>query len=143
VWRAEFQSYLAGDLSHFSRYVGGKEVDLTLAQQMTLWWLAVIEWYVAQHKQGVPAIAVSYADLVATPEETLAAIFRYCGLPTNRVAQGLEAYAKDSQAGTRMARENPLEINSQQLTTDELTAVHKILAQHPLLGRSDFTVPSS
>ena len=143
AWRAEFQSYLAGELSHFSRYVGGEQVALTIAQQMTLWWLAVIEWYMVQHNQGVPAMAVSYADLVATQEETLTAIFHYCGLPTNRVVQGLQAYAKDSQAGTRMARENPLEVNSQRLTPNELTAVQNILAQHPSIGRSDFTLPSS
>ncbi|MCP4418342.1 MAG: hypothetical protein GY805_17105 [Chloroflexi bacterium] len=142
-WRVEFQSYLAGDLSHLSRYVGGEQVELTIAQQLTLWWLAVIEWYMAQHNQGVPAMAVSHADLVATPEETLSAIFRYCGLPTNRVGQGLQAYAKDSQAGTRMARENPQEGNSQRLTPNELRAVQKILSRHPLMGRADFTVPSS
>ena len=143
AWRDEFQAYLAGDLSHMSRYVGGEQAELTIAQQLTLWWLAVIEWYLAQHNQGVPAMAVSYADLVATREETLATIFHYCGLPTNRVMQGLQAYAKDSQAGTRMARENPLEVNRQTLTPDELTAVQKILSKHPAIGRSDFTIPSS
>ncbi len=142
-WRDEFQSYLAGDLSHFSRYVGGEQVELTIAQQLTLWWLAVIEWYMAQHNQGVPAMAVSYADLVTTQEETLTAIFHYCGLPTNRVAQGVQAYARDSQAGTRMARENPEEGNRQRLTPDELTAVQKILSKHPLVGQSGFTVPSA
>jgi hypothetical protein len=143
AWRDEFQSYLAGDLSHLSRYVGGEQVTLIIAEQLTLWWTAVIEWYLAQHNQGVPALAVSYADLVATPEETLATIFRYCGLPTNRVGQGLQAYARDSQEGTRMARENPLEVNSQGLTLEEETAVQEILSKHPLIGRSDFTIPSS
>ena len=144
-WRGEmnFNLYLAGDLSHLSRYVGGEQIDLTIAQQVALWWTAVIEWYVAQHKQGIPAFAVSYADLVATPEETLTAIFHYCGLPTNRVRQGLQAYARDSQEGTRMARENPLEVNSQGLSADEETAVQKILSSHPLIGRPDFTIPSS
>ena len=140
-WRVEFQSYLAGDLNHLSRYVGGEQADLTIAQQLTLWWTAVIEWYMAQHNQGVPAMAVSYADLVATPEATLTAIFRYCGLSTDRVAQGLQAYTKDSQAGTRMARENPLEVNRQGLTLEEETAVQAILSQHPLLGQSNFTMP--
>ena len=140
-WRVEMQAYLAGDLSHLSRYVGGEQVELSMAQQLTLWWLAVIEWYVAQHNQGVPAMAVSYADLVATPEATLTAIFRYCGLSTDRVAQGLQAYTKDSQAGTRMARENPLEVNRQGLTLEEETAVQAILSQHPLLGQSNFTMP--
>ena len=143
AWRDEFQAYLAGDLSHMSRYVGGEQVELTIAQQVTLWWLAVIEWYLAQHNQGIPAMAVSYTDLVATQEETLAAIFAYCGLPANRVAQGLQAYAKDSQAGTRMARENPLEVNSQELTPNELRAVQKILSKHPLHEQADFTIPSS
>ena len=143
AWRDEFQAYLAGDLSHLSQYVGDEQVDVTIAEQVALWWTAVIEWYVAQHNQGVPAMAVSYADFVSAPEETLTAVFRYCELPTDKVAQGLAAYAKDSQAGTRMARENPLEVNSQRLTAGELTAVQKILAQHPFLSHSDFTIPSS
>ena len=141
-WRDEFQSYLAGDLSHLSRYVGGEQGDLTIAQQLTLWWLAVIEWYIAQHNQGVPAMAVSYADLVGSQEETLTTIFRYCGLPTNMVAQGLQAYGRDSQEGTRMARENPLEVNSQKLALGELTAVQEILSKHTLIGRFDFSMPS-
>ncbi len=142
-WKAEFQAYLAGDLSHFSRYVGGERVDLSIAQQLTFWWLAVIEWYIAQYENDVPAMAISYADLVGTPEKTLSAIFRYCDLPTNHVAQGLEAYERDSQAGTRMARENPLEVNAQRLTPDELQAVQQILKQHPMLKRPDFAVPTS
>ena len=142
-WRDEFQSYLAGDLSHLSRYVGGEQAELIIAEQVALWWLAVIEWYMAQQNQGVPALAVSYADLVATQEETLTAIFRYCGLPTDKVKQGLQAYAKDSQAGTRMARENPSEVNRQRLTSEEMTAVQKILAQHSSLKHADFTVASS
>lgn len=143
AWRDEFQAYLAGDLSHLSRYVGGEQVDLTIAQQMALWWTAVIEWYIAQHNQGVPAMAVSYTDLVSAQEETLKTIFRYCGLPMNKVAQGLQAYAQDSQAGTRMARENPQEVNSQGLTLEEKTAVQEILAQHPIVGRANFIMPSS
>ena len=143
VWRDEFQAYLAGDLGHFSNYVGGGQAHLTIAQQMTCWWLAVIEWYMAQHAQGVPAMAVSYADLVDVKEETLTEIFRYCELPTNKVVQGLRAYEIDSQAGTRMARENPLEVNSQHLTSEELSAVEAILAKHPLLKKTGFTVPSS
>lgn len=142
-WRAEFQAYLAGDLGHLSRYVESEQAELTIAQQVTLWWVAVIEWYVAQHNQGIPAMAVSYADLVANQEETLGAIFRYCGLPRNKVAQGLQAYAKDSQSGTRMAREKPDEVNSQRLTPNELSAVQEILSKHPLLGQADFKMPSS
>lgn len=143
AWRAEFQTYLAGDLGHMSRYVGGEQVEITIAEQLTLWWLAVIEWYVAQSDNGILAKAVSYANLVATPEETLSSIFEYCGLPTDRVAQGLQAYKRDSQAGTRMARENPLEVNSQQLSPDELEAVRTILSRHPMTERGDFTMPSS
>ena len=142
-WRAEFQAYLAGDLTHMSRYVGDEQAVISLAEQLTLWWLAVIEWYVAQADLGIPALAVSYADLVSTKAATLAAIFRYCGLPTSSVDDGLRAYARDSQAGTVMARENPDQVNSQQLTPAELAAVQAIIARHPLVGRADFIMPSA
>ena len=140
-WRAEFQAYLAGDLTHMSRYVGGAQVDLSIAQQMTLWWIAVIEWYLAQQKQGVPAMAISYADLVTTKEKTLESIFRYCGISTDRVTKGLLAYARDSQEGTLSARENPLEVNSDGLTADELNDVQRILSMHPVIGSDGFSIP--
>ena len=142
-WRAEFQAYLAGDLTHMRRYVDDEQAVLSLAEQLTLWWLAVIEWYVAQADQGIPALAVSYADLVSTKAATLTTIFRYCGLPTSSVDDGLRAYARDSQAGTVMARENPDQVNSQRLTPAELAAVQAIIARHPLIGRADFTMPSA
>lgn len=142
-WRAEFQAYLAGDLNHMSQYLEEGQTELTIAEQLTLWWLAVIEWYLAQADCGIPAKSVSYSELVATPKETLSAIFEYCSLPTHKVAQGLKAYERDSQAGTRMARENPDEVNSQQLTSDELLAVHKILSRHPVIRRDDFAIFSS
>ncbi|MCB0026870.1 MAG: hypothetical protein KDE28_03120, partial [Anaerolineales bacterium] len=141
VWRSEFQAYLAGDLTHMSRYVGGEQAVVSIAEQLTLWWLAVIEWYVAQREQGIPALSVSYAELVATKAETLSAIFRYCGLPTSSVDDGLRAYERDSQAGTVMARENPAQVNSQHLTPAELAAVQAIIERHPLVGKPDFAMP--
>ena len=141
VWRSEFQAYLAGDLTHMSRYVGGEQAVVSIAEQLTLWWLAVIEWYVAQREQGIPALSVSYAELVATKAETLSAIFRYCGLPTSSVDDGLRAYERDSQAGTVMARENPAQVNSQHLTPAELAAVQAIIERHPLVGKPGFAMP--
>ncbi|MEM7117869.1 MAG: sulfotransferase [Chloroflexota bacterium] len=143
AWRDEFQAYLAGNLRHLSRYVDSEQAELTIAQQVALWWIAVIEWYVAQHNQGIPAMSVSYTDLVANQAKTLTKLFRYCGLPSSNVTQGLQAYVKDSQSGTRMAREKPDEVNSQRLTPDELSAVQAILSNHPVLGHSDFRMPSS
>ena len=141
TWEHEYHAYLAGDLSHMRHFVGGAQVDLSIAQQLTLWWVAVIEWYLSQRERGVPALSVSFEALVGQPRQTLTDVLRYCGLATDHVVRGLRAYERDSQAGTAHARENPDEANRQLLTPDERAAVQAIIASHPVLCRPDFTMP--
>ena len=141
-WQHNSALSLSGDLSQMSNYLGRAEGEITIAQQCALWWLVVMDWYLAQYEQGVPVMAINFLDLVSTPEETLAAIFRYCGLSPTGVARGLQAYARDSQAGTFLARENPHEINQRGLTPDELRSVQAIVARHPKFGQPDFTLPT-
>lgn len=143
AWQQNSAISLSGDLSHVANYLGRAEGEITIAQQCALWWLAVMDWYLAQYEQGVPVMAINFSDLVGAPEETLAAIFRYCGLSPEGVARGLPAFAKDSQAGTFLARENPHEINQIGLSPDEMFSVQAIIARHPQFGRPGFAVPTT
>ncbi len=141
-WRQDMGTILGGDLSHVANYLGRAEGEITLAQQCALWWLAVMDWYLAQYERGTPVMAIDFLDLVGAQEETLATIFRYCGLSPEGIARGLQAYARDSQAGTFLARESPHEMNQRGLTPTELRSVQAIIARHPKFGQPDFTVPT-
>ena len=134
---------LSGDLSYAAKYLGRAEGEITIAQQCALWWLVVMDWYLAQYEQGVPVMAINFLDLVGEQEKMLTAIFRYCELSLEGVARGLQAYARDSQAGTFLARENPDEINQRGLTPNELHSVQAIIARHPKFGQPDFMVPTA
>ena len=141
-WQQNSAISLSGDLSHVANYLGRIEGEITIAQQCALWWLAVMDWYLAQHERGVPAMAIDFSDLVGAQEETLAAIFRYCGLSPEGIARGLRAYTRDSQENTFLARENPHEINQRGLTSEELHDVQAIMARHPKFGQPGFAVPT-
>ena len=142
-WIQNSAMSLSGDLSYVAKYLGRAEGEITTAEQCALWWLAVMDWYLEQYERGTPVMAIDFLDLVGAQEETLAAIFRYCGLSPEGVARGLRAYARDSQEGTFLARENPHEINQQGLTPQELQSIQAIIARHPKFSQPDFAVPTA
>ena len=102
-----------------------------------------MEWYLAQVDRGIPVLAVRYADIVRYREEVLQSIFAYCELPVDRVEQGLSAFDRDSQAGTKLARENPTEGNTLTLNGEQLRSISEILERHPILNTSDFIAPGT
>ena len=142
-WQHNSALSLSGDLTHVADYLGRAEGEITIAQQCALWWLVVMDWYLAQYERGVSTMAIDFSDLVNAQEETLSAIFRYCRLSAEGVERGLQAYNRDSQEGTFLARENPQELNQRGLTPDELREVKAIVARHPHFGQLDFAVPTA
>jgi hypothetical protein len=117
--------------------------EVSLVQFLTLWWLATMEWYLAKHTQGYPLLAARYADLNAHREATLGALFDYCGLPTAQVEQTLGAFARDSQAGTFLAREKPDQANSLRLSAAQREEIAQILSRHSIITQPDFIVPGT
>lgn len=115
----------------------------SMPQQLALWWSVIIDWYLAQHAHGIPVLAVNYADLNAHREQVVRAIFEYCGLPTDQLAQSLRAFDRDSQAGTVLARANPNEGNKFKFNEAQLAEIAEILARHPIIKISDFVVPGT
>ena len=143
AWQSEFEKFLVADLSHLSQYLDEASEEISLSEQLTLWWIAVMEWYLVQFDRGSPVLAVRYADLIEAQEETLRQIFSYCGLLLNRVQQGLRAYDRDAQVGTPLARENSREGNKRTLNEAQIRSVTAILQRHPVLNISDFNVPGT
>ena len=117
--------------------------QLSIPQQAALWWIGFIELYLEQVAKGIPILAVRYADLNASREQVVSAIFDYCGLPKERAKETLGVFERDAQAGTALAREKPSEGNQLQLTNEQIDSITRILARHPVIKSSDFIVPGT
>ncbi len=142
-WRALFSQLINEDFTHMSAYLDAGAAEVSLPQHLALWWLAIMEWYLAQYSQGLPILAVRYADLTAARERVLSAVFRYCGLPPAAVAETLGVFARDAQAGTLLARVNPAEGNQLRLSEAQLREISTILQRHPVVKDSDFIAPGT
>ena len=88
-------------------------------------------------------MAVRYEDLNVRREQIVTRIFEYCGLPTTHVHETLHVFERDAQADTLLARENPQEGNTFQLTSDERDSVLRIIGRHPVIQDPDFVVPGT
>jgi hypothetical protein len=139
----QFGQYFDQDLTHLSAYLDPGTTDLSIPQQFTLMWLAAMEWYLAQYARGIPILAVRYDDLNAHREQVLTAILQYCGLPITQVPDLLGVFARDAQAGTALARDNPEEGNQLRLCDGDREAITRIVQRHPVGNTPDFIVPGT
>lgn len=108
-------------------------------------WLSGMQKYLEQHEAGVPMCAVRYEDMIAQPEKIVHTLFNYCGLPVTpeRLAQGIQAFERDSQQDSSLARTNLKQDNENQLTETHLQQIQQLLAEHPTIQTSDFIVPDT
>lgn len=143
AWQSEFEGVFATDLSHLTQYLNDGCEEISLAEQLTLWWILVMESYLAQVERGIPVLAVRYIDLIQFREETVQQIFAYCGLPLSSVQLALNAFDRDSQVGTLLARENPQKENKITLSEEQVQSVMAILQRHPVLNTPDFNAPGT
>jgi hypothetical protein len=131
------------DFAQLASYLDEGTTEVSTVQLLTLWWLATMEWYLTKHAQGIPILAARYADLNAQREEVLTTFFTYCGLPASKVRETLGVFARDSQAGTGLARDKPQEGNTLRLSDEQRNDVIRILQRHPTIKASDFIVPGT
>ena len=136
AWRARLEPSWGAVLSHLARYLERDDEPLSLVTELTLGWMASMEWYLAQVARGIPSLAVSYAALSQAREETLRRIFSYCDLPMSGIQPALRAYERDSQAGTPLARENPRKGNQRTLSAAQIATIKAMVGQHPALSDS-------
>jgi hypothetical protein len=130
-------------LTYQTVYLDPGTTALSIPQQLTLWWLAGLEWYLAQQARGLPVLAVRYADLTAQREQVVRSILEYCGLPTAQMTELLAVFARDAQAGTALARDNPHEGNQLRLSAAEVEEMRRIVQRHPVVKTFDFVVPGT
>ena len=131
------------DFTYLTAHLDPGTTILHVPEQLTLWWMAMIEWYLAQVERGIPALALRYAELNSQREATLKAVFDYCGLSLEDVPQALAAFDHDAQEGTGLARSNPTEGNTLRLTEQEHAQTLRILARHSVIQTPDFVVPGT
>ena len=142
-FRTVFSLMFNYDFTQLASCLDEGATELSTVQLLTLWWLAAMEWYLAKQAEGIPILAVRYADLNARREQVLAALFSYCGLPASKVGETLGAFERDSQAGTGLARENPHEGNKLRLTGAQRDEITRILKRHPVITDSEFIAPGT
>lgn len=140
---ASFNSMFRYDLTPKTIYLDPNAEQISIIQQMTLWWMVGIEWYLEQTASGIPILPVRYADLNQHREKVVTEIFKYCNLPVDKVSQSLSPFERDSQSGSPIARENPKEGNKYELTDEQQQEMTRILARHPVIKQSDFIVPDT
>ena len=142
-WQSRFGAYLGADLSHLTACLDAGREEITIPEQLTLWWILIMEGVLAQVERGIPLLAVRYADLVESREKVLRSIFVYCELPPDGVQRALSAFDRDAQAGTALARENPKEANKLKLNDQQVRSITTILRRHPVLKQPDFGLPGA
>ncbi len=142
-WHMLWSPVIGQEFTHMSTYLDPGTTEVSLPQHLTLWWLAIMEWYLAQYARGIPILAVRYADLVAAREQALTAVFGYCGLSRIAMMEALGVVTRDSQAGTPAARDNPAEGNQLRLSDAQLREMRTILHRHPVINDSDFIAPGT
>lgn len=106
-------------------------------------WLSTMDVYLRMHQQGIPMIAIRYADLNQHRGQALKQIFAYCGIPDSQVKAGLRAFARDAHEGTFLegtsqTRDKP----GPPMPRKFLDRLHELLAQHGTL-HPDFRVPDT
>ena len=138
-----FRQFANDDLTRLTVYLDEGLSEMSIPQFLTLWWLAVIEWYLAQHERGIQALGVGYEDLNTHRERVVTEVFQYCDLPTSKVHETLGVFEQDAQAGAGLARENPRKGNKRRLSDEQRREVLSILERHPVVKESDFVVPGS
>ena len=108
-------------------------------------WLSGMQKYLEQHAAGVPMCAVRYEDMIAEPQKIVQMLYEYCNLPTTpeRLTLGVQAFARDSQQGSSLARKNLKQDEQNQLTEAHLAEIHQLLTEHPTIKTADFIVPNT
>ena len=116
---------------------------LTRMEYITLEWVSGMCRYLTLHEQGRHLLAFRYEELIERPEEMLAQLFAYCGLPQTAVSQTLPAFAHDSQRGTSLARTAVRSDTANRLTDAHLQQLRRLLADHPALGTPHVLLPGT
>jgi hypothetical protein len=140
---ASFRRFTTYDVTSLLACLDPGTTALSPTQFLTVWWMAAMEWYLAQQARGIPALAIHYDDLSSRREQVVSAVFQYCGLPITAVPRALGAFAQDAHASTPLARDIPDQGNQLQLSEEQREEILRILERHPVIQAPGFVAPGT
>jgi hypothetical protein len=81
---------------------------------------------------------------VADPQKIVSAIFEYCDLSLAEVSHACQVFAKDSQRGSNLSKEN---LSKHEIQIPDILEIRqkvdKLLQKHPEIKTPDFIVPGT
>jgi hypothetical protein len=116
---------------------------LSRIEMSALAWLSRMHKYLTLHNQGIPLCAIRYEDLVAQPEKIISELFIFCAIPQKYVETILHVFARDSQAGSSLAKARVNEKTPQELSVKHLHEIDAILKKHATIKTSDYLLPGT
>lgn len=140
---SRLQFYMALNASEAEAALDLQHEPVTLVEFLAIEWCLMLERYLFCHRMGLPLLALRYEDLIANSQPVLEALMDYCDLPRSGAAAAFQAFAQDSQRGTRLARDHESARNARSLSTAHLEQIHAVLQKHPLLKTPDPILPGT
>lgn len=116
---------------------------LFLVEELALLWLILLDRVLRFQQQGIPILTLRYEELNQRRLETVSKLFDYCDLPPAAAARALTAFARDSQEGTRLGREEAQKGNRLAFDKHQIAQIEAIVAQHPHIQSPDFIMPGT
>lgn len=136
-----------------TRYFNGRSVDqssfpfdrlpesISGVERFTLSWLIYLE-LVTKFHQSYPGrfLPVTYKELTTDGEVCLRKVFTHCDLPRENLADTLEVFNHDSQAGTGFARVDSDAGPNRRLPEPDRVQMQAVLDLHPFINDSKYTI---
>ena len=85
----------------------------------------------------MPFLALRYNEFNRDREASIARMLRHCGLPEGHAATALQAFEKDSQSGTHLARE----VTTERLSPERLDRLAALMSRLPDFADPNLILP--
>ncbi|WP_445240822.1 sulfotransferase family protein [Microcoleus vaginatus] len=152
VYMSTMLPTIAQNIDLYSRFIPllkeyASDIDFTDSTAIDVYttaWLSVMQRYRFLQQQGISTCTIRYENLVADPQKIVSAIFDYCGLSLAEVSHACQVFAKDSQSGSNLSKEN---LSKHEIQIPDILEirqkVNKLLQKHPEIKTPDFWVPDT
>jgi len=136
-WHASYLNLSHDDVAGYFDHTIQSYTPIT---SLTISWMIQMIRYVEIVERGYEFPAIRYEDLIAHQDEMLLAIFALLELPHSAISQAKTAFEHDSQAGTRLARDDAQTGNVIQLPDAGISEIKYILGKQSVINRPDIVV---
>lgn len=133
-WQASYLNRSSDDVAGYFDHTIQSYSPIT---SLTISWIMMMTCHTEIVAQGYDLPAIRYEDLIMHRDEMLSAIFAMLELPDSAISQAQTAFNRDSQAGTRLAREDAQKGNVIQLPEEGLNQIKQILGKQSVINRPD------